>query len=162
MRVTGGSLEEADATALRRRAMDLLARREHGREELARKLMTRGASPAALAPVLDALEADGLLSDERFVASFVRQQLARGKGPLAIEHGLRERGVAPACAAAAVAAPDEHWADRAHDAREQRFGREAPRAARDRARQARFLQGRGFTGEQILRALAGRGGEDGG
>ncbi len=155
MRQSSGSLSEADAVTLRRRAMDLLARREHGREELGRKLVMRGAPPEDVESVLDQLERDGLLSDARFVEAYIRQLLSRGKGPLAIEHGLRERGVASGDAALAVESLDENWQQRACDVRARRFGRRAPAGEADRAKQARFLQSRGFTTAQVLRALEG-------
>ncbi len=41
--------------AVRRAAMDLLARREHGRAELSRKLRQRGASAELIDPTLDRL-----------------------------------------------------------------------------------------------------------
>ncbi len=154
-----GSLEGAGPVELRRRAMDLLARREHGRAELARKLAERGADPGCVATVLDTLEADGLLSEARFVEAFVEQQLARGKGPVAIEHGLRQRGAAEPLVSEALAALEIDWLAAARREREKRFGSGAPRDFGERARQARFLRARGFTGEQVHRVL---GQEDGG
>ncbi|MEO0972837.1 MAG: regulatory protein RecX [Pseudomonadota bacterium] len=152
-RQTEGGLGAADATTLRRRAMDLLARREHARHELRRKLLQRGADGEALEPILDALEADGLLSDARFIEAYLHQQVARGKGPIALEHGLRERGVAASRASDAVGALGEDWVERAVEGRVKRFGAEVPTGDAERVKQARFLQGRGFTGEQVLKAL---------
>lgn len=154
-----GSLEGAEPVELRRRAMDLLARREHSRAELRQKLRRRQAPAQALEAVLDALEADGLLSEERFVEAFVAQQLARGKGPVAIEHGLRERGVSASTLARALARVEEDWAALARREREKRFGASPPSSLRERARQARFLRSRGFSGEQIHRVLGGDPGE---
>jgi SOS response regulatory protein OraA/RecX len=71
----------------------LLARREHARTELGRKLSQRGFSESLVGEVLDALEAENLLSDRRFTESFVEQRMARGQGPLKIRHELRERGI---------------------------------------------------------------------
>ena len=133
--------------------MDLLARREHGRAELARKLRDRGAPEALLDDVLDALESDGLLSDERFVEAFIEQQCARGKGPIAIEHGLRERGAPGALVAEALARLAVDWRAAARREREKRFGGAPPRDFAELSRQARFLRSRGFSGEQIHQVL---------
>ncbi|MEM9383674.1 MAG: regulatory protein RecX [Pseudomonadota bacterium] len=160
MRAQADSLSDADAITLRRRAMDLLARREHAREVLYRKLVARGASPEDVAAVLEALERDGLLSETRFVEAFVRQQLSRGKGPVAIEHGLRERGIGASDAALAVEALEVDWVVEARAARVRRFGAELPVGEAARAKQARFLQSRGFSGSQTLQALECNGAVD--
>jgi regulatory protein len=135
--------------------MDLLARREHSRAELRRKLLDRAAPADRVDESLDALAADGLLSDARFVDAFVRQQLARGKGPVAIEHGLRERGIAGDTLTLALESLEADWTARARLEREKRFGEARPASAKERARQARFLRSRGFSGEQVHAALGG-------
>lgn len=155
MRHQANSLSDADAVTLRRRAMDLLARREHGREELARKLVLRGALPEDIAPVLEALEGEGLLSESRFVEAFVRQQLSRGKGPVAIEHGLRERGISAGDASLALESLDVDWVVQARSVRVRRFGAGSPVGDAARAKQARFLQSRGFSAAQTFQALEG-------
>lgn len=93
---------ETDLPArLRRSAMNLLARREHSRHELADKLRLRYLQSESVAEtfddvleqVLDRLEADGLLSDARFAEAYVRSRIQRGFGPLSIRYGLRQRGI---------------------------------------------------------------------
>lgn len=87
--------------ALRRRAMDLLARREHTRHELGNKLSVAFQKAeqdtqivASLIPeVLDKLEQDKLLSDSRFTEAYVNGRLNRGYGPQYIRHGLRQKRV---------------------------------------------------------------------
>lgn len=131
--------------------MDLLARREHARLELERKLTARSFEPGLVQTVLDELEGEGLLSTERFAEAFVASRVARGHGPLRIRRELAERG---------VEAPDS-WVDgEAHDwnrlaaeARQKRFGRALPADFRDKAKQARFLEYRGFSSAQVRRAL---------
>lgn len=59
--------------AVRRAAMDLLARREHGRAELSRKLRQRGASAELIDPALDRLAEEGLLDESRYLESFIAQ-----------------------------------------------------------------------------------------
>jgi regulatory protein len=131
----------------------LLARREHARTELGRKLCQRGFSEPLVGEVLDALETENLLSDRRFTESFVTQRMARGQGPLKIRHELRQRGVSDALAAQFMDADRESWCEQALAARHKRFGSEPPEDMRERSRQARFLAQRGFEQEHIRFAL---------
>jgi len=138
---------------LRDRALGLLARREHARAELARKLAERGFAAAAVAEVTSALAAEGLVSDARFAAAFVRERIERGWGPLRIRRDLEARGAEPDAVERALAEADADWVRRAALARARRFGEAAPGDYPEWARQARFLERRGFTREQIRRAL---------
>ena len=134
------------------RALKLLARREHARAELAFKLGD-DASEDAVERVLDALEAQGLLSEQRFTEQYVGARLGRGQGPRRIREDLRRRGIDPTAANEALDRDDAFWSERASQARTRRFGAAAPADYREWARQARFLERRGFTTEQIRSAL---------
>ena len=133
--------------------MDLLARREHSRLELARKLESRGFAPAAIDPALDDLERDRLLDDGRFAESFAAARARKGQGPARIRAELRERGIDEADAARGLAEADPDWARIAGEVRRKRFGDALPTDYAARARQAKFLQYRGFEPEQIRAAL---------
>lgn len=114
-----------------------------------------------VADVLDALERERLLSDSRFSEQFVYQRTRRGQGPLKILHELVQRGVDEDTARAHVDPSDPDWIDGARQARAKRFGPAPPGDIRERARQSRFLQQRGFAAEQVRRALtAGDANED--
>jgi regulatory protein len=143
----------SDEAGCKRHALDLLARREHSRLELDRKLKARGYAPAEIAATLDWLEATGALAAARFTDSFVRARVAKGQGPIRIRAELDERGVAAADAAEALRAEDVDWIEAARAARRKRFGSAAPRDFKERARQARFLEFRGFESGQIRAAL---------
>ena len=103
--------------------------------------------------VLDALEARGLLSNRRFTEQYVGSRLARGQGPLRIREELRRRGVDGAAAKEAIESDDEFWSGQASRARRKRFGEAMPADGREWVRQARFLERRGFTAEQIRSVL---------
>lgn len=137
------------AQELRARALRLLARREHSRAELARKLAAHAESPAAVDLLLDALSLKGQLSDERF-AEARTHRLARKFGPARIRQDLKARGIA-ADVIAKTSFGDE--LERARDILGRKF--KASAATReDYARRARFLQGRGFSHDTIRRALS--------
>jgi len=131
--------------------MDLLARREHSRLELEQKLTARSFEASQVADVLDELEGDGLLSSERFAESFVAARYAKGQGPYRIRRELAERGIEEA----------GDWLDRARfdwdalarETRIRRFGPEKPGDLKEKARQTRFLEYRGFSHDQIRQAL---------
>lgn len=134
---------------LRRRAIGLLARREHSRAELARKLAADG-TPEEIDTVLAQLETEGLLSNARYAEAYVRSHGDRF-GAAKLRQTLRSKGVEPELSESQITAlPDEIERARAVWAR--KFGT-APPDAREWARQARFLQSRGFTVDVIRRLL---------
>jgi len=144
---------EADERTVRTAALALLAGRDFGRAELARRLERRGYPAAVVAAVVEGLVAERLLSETRFVEQFIRQHAGRGHGPARIRAELRERGVPEEEIEAGLDAAAEDWVALARDARRRRFGLSPPGDYAERARQARFLQYRGFSHEQIRAAL---------
>ena len=143
--------EPGDAAAVRLAALDLLALREHSRRELERKLDARGFDADVIAGALDRLAADGLQSDARFAEQFIHSRMQRGSGPQKIRAELRERGVDAADIGLAMEALDGDWLALLRSVREKKFGSELPGDYRERARQMRFLQQRGFSSAQIGR-----------
>lgn len=115
--------------------------------------------------MLEELAAQGLQSDRRFAAAFVRSRRDRGQGPLRIEADLRQRGVEAALVESSLDSAgfedgDEEqrqgadWEALARVVRCKRFGDEIPGGFDERARQARFLRSRGFTEAQIRAAFS--------
>ena len=121
--------------------------------ELRRKLANKGHSSDEVATVLQELVAERLLDDGRFGEVYVRSHVARGAGPLRIGHELARHDLSRSQVEVFLAPFDEQWTRLAARARRKRFGSDAPADAKERARQSRFLHQRGFTGEQIRRAL---------
>lgn len=132
--------------AIRRSAMDLLARREHSRTELSRKLRQRGAPPSLMEIELDKLEDDGLLSDERFCEAYVHARSQRGYGPARLREELRQRGVAERLIEAILSDSAYDWHTLASHAFNKRFPEGRAQEASERAKQLRFMQYRGFAG----------------
>ena len=146
----GAAVDEAACT---RAALELLARREHSRRELTRKLAARGFPDDVVPAVLDALERTGALADARFSDSFVRSRIGKGQGPQRIRAELAQRGITDDEADGVLRAADVDWLAAIRAVRAKRFGPELPRDYVERARQARFLQYRGFDSAQIRAAL---------
>jgi len=134
--------------------MDLLARREHGREELVRKLASAGFELDVAEQAVGRLTTEGLQSDRRFVEAFVQSRINQGKGPLRIHADLGERGIDAALVDDVLAAIAEDWCRLAREIRARKFGRAQPADFRDKARQMRFLQYRGFAADQIQAAVS--------
>ncbi len=140
--------------AVRRAAMDLLARREHSRIELSRKLRSRGAPDELIEPALDKLADEGLLSEARYLESFVRMRANAGYGPLRIREELVQRGVPREMVEQALRSSGYDWNVQLHEVWLRKFG-ELPGDQRERARQGRFLSYRGYPLELIGRLLRG-------
>lgn len=143
---------ETDRVAVRRSAMDLLARREHSSVELKRKLLRRYSLHLTQA-VIEVLAAEGLQSDERYVESYVRQRASRGYGPARIQRELQERGVDESLAVSMIAVARYDWQDIAQQALTKKFGvLSTPLSLAEKARILRFFAYRGF-GRQHLPPL---------
>lgn len=165
---------------VRRKSMDLLARREHSRYELRLKLVRRHYDNQLIDEVLAGLVAEQLCSDERFTTAFIHSRIQRGHGPVKIRADLRHRGVDDELVAESLTRTDEIWVACARAVLRRRFGCALPAGGSDgpigapvggltgglmgglagaslgpkeEARQRRFLAGRGFTHAQIRAAV---------
>lgn len=145
--------DDGSRLAVRQTALKLLARREHSRRELAAKLRQRGYPEQDLCSVLDELEGEGLLSEQRFTEAYIASRSQRGYGPTRIRAELRERGVAGDIIEQQLAGAGVDWAALAESVRRKRFGGKVPKDFQARAAQLRYLQYRGFDGGQIREAL---------
>lgn len=150
--------EKALKTTLRRSAMDYLARREHSRTELFDKLLRKyPEQEALLSPVLDQLELDGLLSDDRFTEAYIRYRRNRGFGPLLIRQELRGKGVSNSLLEVHLDSGDPQWRESLHTLVERKSRGLGCLDKDTKARQKlfRFCLSRGFSAEQIAKALRG-------
>jgi len=137
--------------SLRERALAMLARREHTRAEMTRKLSTHSEYPEQVEQLLDALVARGWLSETRFAESRANA-LARKFGSRKIEHDLRSRGVSAEVVEYAVKQARKQELDICRAAWQRKFG-VLPQTAAERGRQMRFLAGRGFSAEAVRQVL---------
>lgn len=131
-------------------AVRLLAMREYARRELAEKLQQRGYQRDEVETLLDGLEQQGLLSDERFAEGFVRRRRERGLGPRRIRVELEGHGVSEALIEAQLPAENAaEWLPALRRVHEKKFGQSLPSGQAELAKRTRFLQFRGFTWDQI-------------
>ncbi len=127
---------------LETKAVRLLARREHSRTELKRKLSK--VDDGTLINVLDQLEEKGYQSDTRFTEVFVRSRINSGYGPMKIRFDLRQKGIEESAVAQIMNDLSVDWPTLAKQLRERRFGREIPTDRQEAAKQLRYLASRGF------------------
>ncbi|MDJ0877705.1 MAG: regulatory protein RecX [Halieaceae bacterium] len=148
-------MKEFSANDIRLQAMNLLSRREHLRQELMLKLGKRFGvdAGAEIADVLDDLAAENLLSDLRFTESYIRQRVGKGYGPDRIRQELRNKGVDTEQIELALDEAEVDWVQRAAEVRLKKFGATPPSDFKEKARQLRFLNYRGFSGEFAGAAL---------
>jgi|TARA_B110000240_G_C13488123_1_gene448356 regulatory protein len=137
------------AQSLTARAVNLLARREHSQEELRTKLRKAEFEIDEINVAIQKLAKIDLQSDLRFAENYLHYRSQRGFGSQKIKFELNERGVDKQTINAVFEQEDIDWFFLAVLARNKRFGQKAPDDLKDRAKQQRFLQYRGFTHEQI-------------
>jgi regulatory protein len=143
----------SDPVEARKKAMDYLARREHSRAELRQKMVKAGFDPGVSDDAIAQLGADGLQDDRRYVEAFVQSRVNQGKGPIRIRAELGQRGIADSLLSDALADAEVDWSALARTTRVRKFGAGTPADYKEKARQMRFLQYRGFESRQIQAAL---------
>jgi len=132
------------------RAMDLLARREHGVKELSRKLINKGFDPELVEEVIESLVSDNLVSDRRFCESMVHSRFNRGHGPVKVRYELRSKGVADQIIESVMdeLAPD--WQQVLVKLIKKKYAGSLSGTPAERAKKVRFLSSRGFPQDMIF------------
>ncbi len=139
------------------RALGLLVRREHSRQELTRKLIARGIAADEVTTTVTRMAAEGWQDEGRFAASRARSRANNGYGPLRIRaelktHGLDGDTIASALAALADAGKDD-WVAHARDLVRRRYGITVTDDPVLRRKAADFLIRRGFDGDCVRAAV---------
>jgi regulatory protein len=149
--------QAADPRAAHTAAVALLARRDFGTAEIDRKLAQKGFTREAIQQALVELGEEKLLDDRRYGANVVAYRARRGQGPARIRSELRRSGLDDESIEQAVKGSEEapDFVALARQARLRKFGPDLPSDWKERAKQARFLQYRGFSTDHIRAALEG-------
>lgn len=136
---------------LRSTAFALLAKREHSKQELKSKLLLYGASPEELEPLLAELTGNDYQSDERMAGMLVRANMRKGRGPARIQQELKKHHIEAELAEEDI--EQVNWLQQAMELRMRKFGEELPTEQKEKARQVRFLQYRGFNLDICFKAI---------
>ena len=151
-RVSRTAAKPADPAAARSAAVALLARRDQASGELRERLQRKGFDADVVEATLGELIDERALDDARYAGNYVSYSAARGQGPLRIAADLKALELPSDMIDAALSGgPD--WKALAVEVRNRKFGPEAPADWPEKARQARFLQYRGFSSDHIRLAL---------
>ncbi len=136
-------------------AVALLARRDHSRFELKRKLLLKGQPEPEIETVLQELQSRGYLDEQRYAESMVRHYAERGYGPLKVRYILSQNQVPGTVLHEVFETSGIDWFLMSQRAREKRFGLgKLPDDFKEKAKQMRFLMSRGFDQEQIEFAMS--------
>jgi regulatory protein len=139
-------------------AIAYLARRDFSAADLRRKLKERGFAESAIEPVLRNLEASNVINDDRYGENVVTYRARRGLGPARIRQELKRSGLGSEAIQTTMDKAKDDGPDflsLARAARARKFGPDLPKDWKERSRQARFLQYRGFSTDHIRAVLAG-------
>ena len=156
-------MRKKSEVSLRARALQYLARREYSRAELRGKLLPHAQAdtdfeqssdspgPADLDALLDDLTARGWLSDERATSQLIHAKRNRF-GLQRITHELRQKGIAEELISAALPELKDSELEAAREVWKKKFGT-VPQDEKEKAKQVRFLQSRGFLLDAIFQVL---------
>ena len=144
--------ESADPAAARSVAIGLLARRDYAAGELRARLLRKGFTAEGVEVTIGELIDERALDDARYAGNYVTYAASRGQGPLRIAAELKALEL-PADLIEAALAGGPDWRALAGEVRNRKFGSEPPAGWPEKARQARFLQYRGFSSDHIRLAL---------
>lgn len=148
--LTQAALKKA-LSDLRDRAFRYLVRREHSAWELGDKL-ARFDDHDLRDYLLEKLTEEDAQSDRRFAENLGRVRTRTGKGPMVLQNELHKHRIDPLIIEEVMAVYEGQWAEMAEQVRVRKFGSPVPVDYKEWARQARFLQQRGFSAEHIRRA----------
>lgn len=127
-----------------------LAMREHSRQEIHNKLKRKDFSADVdLEALLDELERQNYLSDARYAESYISSRSSKGYGFLKIRQELQQRGVSSQLIYEAQEKLEIDWFALAQQQRQKKYGDSKPANFKEKAKQMRFLSGRGFSHEEI-------------
>lgn len=134
-------------------AVTLLARKDYCNGEMRRVLHSMTDDDMAVEVVLQRLREYGYLDDRRIAENMLSRFLRKQYGPVRIRLELRQRGIAREICENVISGCDTDWFQMAAESRSKKFGDSLPSEPKEKARQMRFLQSRGFTMDMITEAM---------
>ena len=135
---------------IRNCALNFLARREHTKLELQRKLIAKGFEVSEITNVIKELEKQGLQSDKRFTESYISMRAKHGFGPIRIKAELGERGIDQELIDQFLFSSDQATIEKV---RSKKFGKEIPTDLHDKTKQMRYLYYKGFDADLIRKVF---------
>ena len=128
-------------------ALKMLMRREHSKLELRQKLNLKDFDDAVINDSISLLVEQKYQSDERFSEAFILMRFNQGKGPIKISMELKSRGISE------FDLTLFNWFELAKDVKYKKFGDSKFLDYKEKSKQKRFLQSRGFGFDEINQAF---------
>jgi len=128
-------------------ALKMLMRREHSKLELRQKLNLKDFDDEVINDVISLLVEQEYQSDERFSEAFIVMRFNQGKGPIKISMELKSRGISK------FDLTLFNWFELAKDVKYKKFGDNKFLDYKEKSKQKRFLQSRGFGFDEINQAF---------
>ncbi|WP_175573083.1 MULTISPECIES: regulatory protein RecX [Thalassotalea] len=130
--------------------IDLLSRREHSKKELLHKLLQRGHEPDDIVEVIEFLESNQYLCEQRFTESVFRSRVNKGYGEKYIEQELMQKGIDSSLVNQVAAEMSVDWQEIAAQVYDKKFGNTPIKDDKNKAKRIRFMQYRGFSSHEIF------------
>lgn len=140
-------------TAIDRKIISFLSRREHSQKELREKLKRRNFEMDEINLALQKFTKSGLQSDFRFAEIYVQMRLRKGYGITFISEALKKFGIAEEIIDSVLKNSEALWLEKLSEIYKKKFKNKPIENATERAKRIRFLQYRGFTFEQINKII---------
>lgn len=134
---------------IRRIALRLLARRDYSQQEIKQKLAMQGHADNDIDTIINELLQAGFINHARFIENYIHWRSAKGYGPKRISVELQARGMPDEMIAEHLNITDNAWFSKAYQIWFKHFKGKQAKNFKDRVKQLRFLQYRGFTQEHI-------------
>jgi regulatory protein len=148
-RLTEASVVASQATDAYQSGVQLLYRREHSAQELRLKLLRKGYDQDAISLALERLQDHDYLNEHRFCQQYIQMRKNRGFGPVRIRYELKERGISDTMIEQLLDQLDRDWCVQLEKVFIKKFGSQCQHSPKDKAKQFRFLQYRGYSHDQI-------------
>lgn len=153
-------ISDEAAKRLYERAVRLLARREHSRLELKKKLRRDGTRTTEIIELIEGLAKQNLQSDERYTEAYIHNRTQAGYGPWRIRKELQERGISDELIHQYLPQDQEYWQKRMREVWNKKYGRNFENSEITLERQHRFLLQRGFELDIVRKFLVNQHDED--
>ena len=149
----GGQNKQEAGKALHQYFLSLLARREYSRQELKNKAKVKGFNSDLVEQIIEEFVRENLQSDGRFCEMLIRSRIIKESGPFKIRMELKQKGVEDSVIENAISEADCDWFEMAKSAASKKTSNWKSKDAAHKAKLMRFLQSRGFDGEQVRFAV---------
>lgn len=145
--------DEEVLAKIKNSALSAISRREYCRAGLFSKLAKYHDNTGLIDEALNWLEDLSYLDDQRYAAMFLRSAIVKKRGPTRIRMEMKNKGLSSLSIDNALLESDTDWFALALESLQGRF--RGPSAdMKDKSKRYRYLQGQGFSGDQIHYALA--------